>query len=492
MNRFSTLVFAATALPCIAVSGVSDPTASLMRNGFGVVTAAHAQSQTVDPLAANDVSWLFPPPKSLDDVISMGDLTAPNPQDSKKRDPVWSDEAFHQFLAIAAGPAGRVAGTAQRIGLPAEVWSKGNWYIAGVRFDPGAPGLLDDIQKKFGQELQIRLSVQPLTRNPDGTIKVHDLAAHLVFAFNAGYETDAIPGTEGCFPRPKWDGDAYNAVVADLADLRTQLTTGQFGVPIMTSGTLGVQPGLAAEPTTARNVRQAMKALLERHLSPERLGLMTIAALSADAIQSKTNNKWIFLAMFNLKPHPHYYPSLPDDGFIPLLGTALDGLQYAQILNAAGSQAIVVPTPYPNNEPNPTTCEHAALPLPRPSVDERRGFSTADLLNGRQLNGRQPSHDEVMNTVDRIADPEKSHFFNTDCVSCHTDNEKAFDGGRLSIQGWNVRNFGWAPSTLLGFAGPNVSRPTVNVSRPTVNVSRRTVEETAAVLKFINLHLPSP
>jgi hypothetical protein len=105
------------------------------------------------PLFADDVSWLFPTPTKPEDLanlISMADLTVPNPQDPTKRDRVWSDAAFQQFLGIAASPAAMVAGTSDRIGLPAEVKSIDAWHVAGIRFDPGAPGLSDSIIKQFG------------------------------------------------------------------------------------------------------------------------------------------------------------------------------------------------------------------------------------------------------------------------------------------------------------------------------------------------------
>lgn len=55
------------------------------------------------------------------------------------------------------------------------------------------------------------------------------------------------------------------------------------------------------------------------------------------------------------------------------------------------------------------------------------------------------------------ADPTRSHFFNTDCVSCHTETCRAIDLPHVkSVAGvdnavlpkdvWNVRNFGWFPS----------------------------------------------
>ena len=82
-----------------------------------------------------------------------------------------------------------------------------------------------------------------------------------------------------------------------------------------------------------------------------------------------------------------------------------------------------------------------------------------------------------------IADPVKSHFFNTDCVSCHTETQRAIDilkpadipgidPAALPKDPWNVRNFGWSPAGELQ-----------------ATVTRRTAAETAAVVAYINSEL---
>jgi hypothetical protein len=57
------------------------------------------------------------------------------------------------------------------MGLPPAAQSIDNWYVAGIRVDAGAPGLSDDIRGQFGQTPEIRLIIQPVTRNADGTPK---------------------------------------------------------------------------------------------------------------------------------------------------------------------------------------------------------------------------------------------------------------------------------------------------------------------------------
>jgi hypothetical protein len=92
---------------------------------------------------------------------------------------------------------------------------------------------------------------------------------------------------------------------------------------------------------------------------------------------------------------------------------------------------------------------------------------------------------KVLNVLNTIADPDKSHFFNTDCVSCHTETRRALEllrprdvpkiaAAPLPNGPWNVRNFGWSPLVEGDAAG---------------SVSRRTAAETKAVVDFINAKL---
>jgi hypothetical protein len=453
-----------------AAAPATPPPAPTPPAAAAVVTPPEA------PLSANDVSWLFPTPtKSADlaNLISMANLTVPNPQDPTKRDRVWSDAAFQQFLGIAASPQAVVAGTSDRIGLPAEAKSIDAWHIAGIRFDPGAPGLSDAIIQQYGQSPQIRLIVQPVTKNADGTLNVHDITAHLIFSFLAGVQE---PAEKGCFPRPIPDLVTFRQIVAEIADLRTRLSEGKLGTDkVTTSGKpLGVHPGLA-DQTTASNVRQEMKTILERHLASQRLGQMAIMGLPANA-----SEPWIFLAMLLMPPGT--VPQLPNGGYVPVRGPTLDGTQFAQKLNPAGSSPRVVPTPHTNNLA-PITCINAAVPADGPPVAQRHGVATASLFPDPPASANKTRN--VLNVLNVIADPTKSHFFNTDCVSCHTETRRAMEllspanipkinAAPLPNGPWNVRNFGWSPLVEGPVHG---------------TVTRRTAVETAAVVDFINAKL---
>src|SRR5258708_5325030 len=449
---------------------------SSLRHGHadaGAGGAVHAQAEAVPPLSANDVSWLFPAPTRAEDfakLIAVRDLTTQNPQDPTKRDLVWPYAVFQRFLEIAASPAAQV-GIQTRIGLPAEAQSIDAWFIAGIRIDAGAPGLSNNIRAQFGQLPEFRLIVQPVTRNPNGTPKVHDIAGHLIFDFTL--EKPNAPAQAGCLPRRIPDLNAFNAIVADLAGLRTKLSEGRLGTDkVTTSGVpLGIHPGLA-DATTESNVRQEIKSFLEKHISGQRLDAMAIAGLPAGA-----HTPWIFLSMVEVPAGLD--PALPNGGFVPVHGPTLDGQQFAQMLEPDGSVPRVVPEPHTNNL-SPISCENAAVSTTSLPIAKRTGVSTADLFVTTP-----PPPDKTRQILDVISDPARSHFFKTDCVSCHTETRRAMDllkikdvpgidSAALPNGQWDVRNFGWSPA------------PKGSVQ---ATVTRRTSAETTAVVAFINSEL---
>jgi len=416
------------------------------------------------PLSANDVSILFPPPQTAADIanlIALSDLVGPTGSPQR----LWSDEDFAQFLANAEnplrpGPDHTPDSGVNKISLPDSVKNIGAWFVAGIRIDPGAPGLSKEIIAQFGRQPQIRLIVQPVTNGPEG-FKVHDIAGHLIFNFTL---TPPDPPLDGCAPffRSKPDDETFNGVIRDVAALRDQLAAGKFGgVKVATAGDMNVHPGLRG--ASAKPFRDALKAMLEKNLSPQRLNTMAVMGIDAP-------EPWIFVSMLKI----------PVAGFIPVPGPTLDGLHVAQMFNIIGGKH-VVPQPSTNNQ-NPITCRHAALQNPPLPIADRKGVSTSAFIDGNVADSR------VIEIVNIIADPKQSHFFNTDCVSCHTEtaqpltkNVKNFvvpgvNKAVLPKENWNVRNFGWFPS----FLQPGPVAPTI---------TRRAAAETADVVSFINSQL---
>jgi hypothetical protein len=435
----------------------------LIAAGLAVAVAAGtgmAAAQTASkPLSANDVSILFPPPKTaadLTNLIALSDLAGPTGSPQR----LWSDEDFAHFLADAENPErpGTPDSGVHRIGLPDSVKNIGAWFVAGIRIDPGAPGLSKEIIAQFGRQPQIRLIIQPVTNGPEG-FKVHDIAGHLIFSFGL----DPDPPLDGCapFPRSKPDDETFKGVIRDVAALRDQLAAGKFGgAKVATAGDMNVHPGLVG--ASAKPFRDALKALLEKQLSPQRLNTMAVMGLDAP-------EPWIFVSMLKV----------PVAGFISVPGPTLDGLHVAQMFGVGGGKH-VVPQPSTNNQ-NPITCRHAALQTPPLPIADRKGVSTSAFIDGNVADSR------VTEIVNIIADTKQSHFFNTDCVSCHTEtaqpltkNVKNFavpgvNKAVLPKENWNLRNFGWFPSFLQGGVAPTITR--------------RAAAETADVVSFINSQL---
>ena len=105
--------------------------------------------------------------------------------------------AFEQFIANANGPATQIG--SHRIKLPPEAQDIKAWRVAGLRIDPGAPGLSPEVIAQFGQQPQLRFILQPVTTLPGGGVKVDDVAAHVIFSFDLGGEA---PAHAGCLPEP--------------------------------------------------------------------------------------------------------------------------------------------------------------------------------------------------------------------------------------------------------------------------------------------------
>jgi hypothetical protein len=122
-------------------------------------------------------------------------------------------------------------------------------------------------------------------------------------------------------------------------------------------------------------------------------------------------------------------------------------------------------------------------------------------LIGIDATGQQVFDAELKNKdlADWVANPVTSHFFNTDCVSCHTESQRrtilnlpasafAFkwpdgvsplDPAVPQKQQWNVRNIGWFPDTF-------------GTGKTSATMSQRTANETAEVVVFVNEEYLTP
>lgn len=420
--------------------------------------SAPASAAGVNPtFSENDVSWLFPAPHNTTDLanlIAMKNLGGASA--------VWSPTVFQNFLSLVESKASLVPELNAQIGLPQDAHKINAWFVAGVRFDPGAPGLDPAIIEQFGQLPEIRLIVQPVSVSGN-SVTIHDYAVHLIFDF----VTLGTPAQPGCRPRLLPDQAAFNSILSDVADFKNKLASGSLAAaPVTTTGLpLGVHPGLK-NAATAAAVVQAMKTVLERHLASARLDAMSIVGTPAGA-----PIPWIFLSTLVLPG---------SQTVVPVPSPTLDGTRFALALShPRGAPLAVVPTPATNNGVT-ATCKSAALGPSGLPAAIRHGVATADLFP------KKPSSpDEVLAVTGTIADPSRSHFFNTDCASCHTETRLlqhqslspvGIDPAVLPSGDWVVRNFGWSPTSGGGQA----------------TVTRRAAAETQAVVDFLNSSSHAP
>jgi hypothetical protein len=424
-----------------------------------------------------DVSYLWPVPETAEHARALVGADAADPTSKAA---VWPEAAFRRAIEIADGDAAAVThpgGATRRVKLPPALRDRAVWKVAGVRVDGGAPGGHSAIVAKFGAAPQLRVIVQPVTVAGDKAV-VHDVAAHLVYNFVKVPEK----AETGFLPVNVPDRDAFRPVIASLAALKVGLKAkgvDTAGVP------LGVHPGLA-RPARAAGFGEAVKAFLLAHVREEKLTAMAVMGLPAPAPEP-----WIFVGM--RKTAGGYDPAP-----LPVLGG-----KAAQMISFVDPTPRVFPLPLPTNR-NPVTA-FLATPLA-----ERRGVSTAGLFAGKvdldapaelgraadgsvvcDPGGENPLRNRDI--PDLIANPAVAHFFNTDCISCHTESTRrvalkipagsrfayerpkgvsGVDPAVLPAEDWNVRNFGWFPSSL---------RQTTKAT-----VSMRTANETAECVEFIN------
>ena len=415
-------------------------------------------------LGLNDVTWLWPAPQTEDDlkkVISIDSLKTDD------RIPVLTDEQFVDVLRAIDSDAAIV--DSHRIEMPESLRAKSAWRIAAFRVDPTAPGGHEIIRSNFGEQPQIRLVLQPVTI-ADGKCEVHDFAIHLVYSF-------VLAPTADSHNPP--DRVHFASIVHDLDDLKAHVVD----AGVNTSGVpLGVHPGLAAD---VPGLNDRVREFLSNHLRTEKLTAMAIMGI-------KIPEPWIFLALGKFPPGSERFAPMP---FLP-----------AQMINFGSGNGVVTPRPKVNNIN--AVQNNVTMPI---NESDRRGVASATLFEigssdldelaviGKDQNGNAVFDTKLRNRdiPDLIANPTRSHFFNTDCVSCHTETRRRLrlqippgefaylrDGrptqiadGVLPSDDWNVRNLGWFPPSPIIGGGPVV---------PTV--TQRTANETAEVVEFIERH----
>lgn len=418
-------------------------------------------------LDLNDVSILFPAPETPGDVqtniLTLTDFDA---------DRVLPEPMFREVMALITGPstitirqgedlvevpvdAGAIPGTSRRIRFPGEN-RRADWALAGLRIDPGAPGLTKDVFDVFGKSPQIRLTLQPINEQ-NGRVSITDGSLHLVYAFH-----DTKDLTAACNLHNRADMDGFSDAVADVVKIK-QMLKADHGIE--TDGRdLGVHPAFDDEDSAAA-LRASLREFLNDHLTTDRL-----FAVSAAGIPLPAPEPWVFVAM-QQNPLSGRIEAVPSPAIIQP-GPAAN---FAQMISFIDT---------PKIQPKPATSNNLPIgcsfnqPGQVPVQIAGAGVSTATVFDEGDR--------AITDIAAVISDPTKSHFFNTDCVSCHTETRKEIDMAR-STAGligassridpdvipdgqWNVRAFGWFPGFPPRAAGAHET------------VTRRAATETLEVV----------
>jgi len=378
---------------------------------LGPTLAAVPPAATLD---VADVAYLWPVPASAADVDALISCSTPTADGS----PLLPQAAFDSILEAVANTA-----VADGAGRPIKIHfdtffadrlkQPATWKIVGFRFDPEAVGHPETLAS-FGVMPQLRLIAQPVTVD-NGSVRVHDLAAHLVF----GYVTGPAPF--------KADQAKLAEVINDLADLKA-------ASPAPTAGPLGVHPGLKTRDAA---FAARVKAFIVKWTAPSRGPLAAISFMGIDAPEP-----WIFFA---LKP-------AAGGRFVPAPQPTLGG-SHAQMISFRGGLEIAPRSTGVN------TGAAGKIVSTAPLFDD----DVAATLDQPAAAGLpQPLRQDIPNY---IANPKFSHVFNTDCVSCHTETTRrqllsladhagtfryarpdgisGVDPAVVPRSDWNVRNFGW-------------------------------------------------
>ncbi len=449
-------------------SSEDGETITVAQNSDNTASDDEQQGLSIADLGVNDVSILFPLPQNEEDLaklISIKDLG------DGAGNSVLPESDFNSIVTVAENSSS--IGN-RSILLRNQIKDFSVWKIAGIRFDPSAPGSSEKVIEAFGSLPQIRLIIQPVTLN--GTrINVHDVAMHIIYDYHSSREQGA-PGT---IPKSIPDEAKVKSILDDLVALKSV----SLAAGVDTNKPLGIHPALAEN---VENFEQNVADFLSTHLSASRFNSGAIMGLDNGGPEP-----WLFLSMTRSPENPAQFRPVPSPG----LGSfAVSSPELSQMVS-------FIDTPRVQPAPSTTNLMDISNSVVTPE-DQRRGVSTAVLFTSEALNekasigvdsnGVQVRHESITNAdvVDIVANPEISHFFNTDCISCHTETtrknslsipfgEQAFTPAE-GVQGlsedvspgtqrWNVRNFGW-------FRSQNT-------------ITLRTANETAEVVEFIRTEL---
>lgn len=425
-----------------------QPTAS-------VTNSVDSQStNAAEALDVNDVSFLFPVPKTKEDadqLISLADMDSDGP--------IMPPAVFKALIEMAKtmGVNGRT------IQFPDPSFEDPHiWKVAGIRVNPTALGT-NPKALAMAEIPGIRLIVQPVTVNGD-VVTVNDFAMHVVFNF-------IQKGTPPKLFAP--NRAEFGPIIEDLRSLKENTGVQTTGLPLQ------VHPGFSPDP---KSLTDKLREFIKKHLASSQLDGQQQAAISFMGIPGHFE-PWIF---FKVKVDV----ATATLTSIPVSGVFDSATPESEMLSFATPAGQVMPEPQ--------------LPQAVTGVSTARLFPTVQAANfddpiSPGATNQLLQHFKVRDTMDIVANPQIITTITTDCVSCHTESTRRNAMGNIlsqpgtafkpaaGISGvsedvlpkdrWNLRNFGWG---FNFFAGQTF----------TPTVSQRAANEAAESADYINKNYP--
>jgi hypothetical protein len=420
-----------------------------------VIDSPSSQStNAAEPLDVNDISFLWPVPKTkedADELISLADVDSDGP--------IMPPAIFKALIEMAK----TVNVDGRTIQFPdASFEDPRTWKVAGIRVNPTALGT-NPKALAMAEIPGVRLIVQPVTVNGD-IATVNDFAMHVVFNF-------IQPGTPPKLIAP--NKAIFGPIVQDLRALKASMSVQTGGIPLQ------VHPGFSPDP---KPLTDRLREFLKKHLALSQLDRRQQSAISFMGIPGHFE-PWIFFKV-QVDVATGTLTRIPVSGVFDS--------------NAPESEMLSFSNPDGQVEPEPL------LPQAIQNVSTARLFPTvaaADFDNPifPGTTNQLLLHFKVRDTMDIVANPRITTTLSTDCVSCHTESTRRNAMGNVLSQpgtafkpavgisgvsadvlpkdAWNLRNFGWG----FNFHDGQTFHPTV---------SQRAANEAAESADYINKNYP--
>ena len=435
-------------------TNVTALTTNLLQSTASVTNSPDSQAtNAAETLDVNDISFLFPVPKTkvdADQLISLADMDSDGP--------IMPPAIFHALIekAKTMGVDGK------NIGFPdASFEDPHTWKVAAIRVNPTALGT-NPKMLALAEIPGVRLIVQPVTVDGD-TVTVHDFAMHVVFNF-----IQKGTGTQIFGPNRA----EFSPIIQDLRALKAGMAVQTTGLPLQ------IHPGFSPDP---KPLTDKLRAFIKTHLSSSQLDEQQQAAISFMGIFNGFE-PWIF---FKVK--------------VDVATATLTNFLVSGVYDSTNPECEMLSFSNPSS-PGGLVAPEPQLPQAITAVSTARLFPTVSSNNfddpiSPGTTNQMLQHIKVRDTMDIVANPQITSTLTTDCVSCHTESTRRNAMGNIlsqpgtafkpaaGISGvsqdvlpkdrWNLRNFGW------GFNGTFI---------PTV--SQRAANEAAESAGYINKNYP--